>query len=168
MPENSSISDNRKFLYTLGGGLMVIGFLLFLCPFVFGIMSMRNGPGFNMASESRSAANAFGAAFVGFILLFIGGFIRGTAAKGLAGSGVILDPDQAREDLKPWNKAAGGMTSDILQEIPVVQKFENAIDRANTPTTSQPTKEVIKIRCQACKTLNDEDATFCKNCAVKL
>ena len=29
-------------------------------------------------------------------------------------------------------------------------------------------KEVIKVRCPSCKTLNDEDAKYCKKCGAQL
>jgi len=31
-----------------------------------------------------------------------------------------------------------------------------------------PTKEIVKIRCKECKSLNDEDVKLCKNCGKEL
>jgi hypothetical protein len=39
---------------------------------------------------------------------------------GLAGSGVVLDPERAREDLEPWARMAGGMMKDGLDEAGIV------------------------------------------------
>jgi uncharacterized paraquat-inducible protein A len=33
--------------------------------------------------------------------------------------------------------------------------------------TAVPTQKIM-VRCSSCKTLNDEDATFCSNCGIKL
>jgi len=72
----------RKLLYY--GGIVVtgIGFLLFLSNFL--------GSGISM-----------GAALGGMFLVAAGGFMRSIGAKGLAGSGVILDPERARKDVEP-------------------------------------------------------------------
>ena len=79
-------------------------------------------------------------------------------AKGAAGSGLLLDPDKAREDLKPFNEAKGGMINDVISNIDVVDKIANTYEK----------KEVIKIRCRSCESLNDEDAKFCKGCGKEL
>jgi hypothetical protein len=36
-------------------------------------------------------------------------------SRGLAGAGVVLDPQQARKDLEPWSRMAGGMAKDALE-----------------------------------------------------
>ena len=36
--------------------------------------------------------------------------------RGLAGSGVVLDPEKAREDVEPWSRMAGGVVKDALDE----------------------------------------------------
>ena len=55
----------------------------------------------------------------GMALLIIGGFVRGIGARGLAGSGVVLDPEQARRELEPYSRMAGGMVKDALDEADV-------------------------------------------------
>jgi hypothetical protein len=96
------------------------------------------------------------------ILLMIGGFMTNVGAKGWAGSGVILDPKQAREDLKPWSKMGGGMVQDVVEEVKLVQKIE---DRLDAPTAPPPQ---IKVRCRRCQALNDETARYCNQCASQL
>ncbi len=86
--------------------------------------------------------------------MVIGGIIQNVGAKGSAGSGMILDPDKAREDLKPYNEAMGGMLNDVISNVDVLD------DMIKKPEE----KEVIKIRCRNCQGLNDEDAKFCKSC----
>jgi len=39
---------------------------------------------------------------------------------------------------------------------------------AETQAGMEKPKEIIKIRCKNCKTLNDEDAKFCKKCGMKV
>ncbi len=135
------MENNRKFLYYLGNSLAVIGFILFFSVFLTGFLG-----GDNFDAIERSFANAP----IGMLLIIIGSIISSIGKRGLAGSGVILDPEKAREDLKPFSKQAGGMVSDALEEI----KFQN--------------KEVIKVRCPKCKHLNDESAKFCNNCGEEL
>ena len=48
-------------------------------------------------------------AIAGMGLLIVGGIVRGIGARGLAGSGVVLDPDKAHEELEPYSRMAGGM-----------------------------------------------------------
>jgi len=35
---------------------------------------------------------------------------------GAAGSGIVLDPERAREDVEPWARMAGGVVKDALDE----------------------------------------------------
>ena len=101
-----------------------------------------------MMGSSNPMANGF----IGFILIIIGQSISILGARGLAGSGLILDPKQAREDLKPYSSQVGGMINDALEEVDLLNE----------------SKEVIKVRCPSCKTLNDEDAKYCKKCGAQL
>ena len=74
-------------------------------------------------------------------------------ARGAAGSGILLDPDKAREDFKPYTEAAGGMINDVMENIDSIHHTEPS-----------ERKEVVRIRCLSCGTLNEEDAKFCKSC----
>jgi ribosomal protein L40E len=80
----------------------------------------------------------------------------GVGQRGLAGSGIVLDPNQARDDLKPWSQMAGGMLDDALSQSETVSKI------------THQKEEVIKIRCQKCGALNDEDAKYCDECGTKI
>ncbi|RYG61882.1 zinc ribbon domain-containing protein [bacterium] len=51
---------------------------------------------------------------------------------------------------------AGGMVNDALEQVDVVK------------SVSASGREVIKVRCPACRTLNDEDAKFCDECGKPL
>ncbi len=146
----SKIPQERKILYYVGMGMMILGFILFFSVF-FSTASLMNDP-------SSGRMPSFGNGITGFILIFIGAMIQKVGAKGAAGSGIILDPEKAREDLKPYNEAVGGIINDVISNVDVVDNMIKKTDE----------KEVIKIRCRNCQSLNDEDAKFCKNCGQSL
>ncbi len=143
---NKKISSNRKILYYAGMGLTIIGFILFISVF----FSVFTGLGFGSFDRYFGLFNN---AFIGMILMIAGSVLMNIGRRGLAGSGVILDPEKAREDLKPHTKAMGGMLNDALEEVDAIK-----------PKTT----EVIKIRCPKCHSLNDESAKFCAECGEKL
>ena len=135
--------------YYLGQGLMIIGLLMFASTFVTFIMHFGDFTNFNERAQS-DAMRGFG----GMALMFVGGIICGIGAKGLAGSGVKLDPQQAREDLEPYSRMAGGMLKD-------------AVDEAGIDLSREPIK-VIMLKCQSCGGLNQETAKFCQECGNKI
>ena len=100
----------------------------------------------------------FSNAVIGMVLIIAGSLIMTIGAKGAAGSGLLLDPEKAREDLKPFSESKGKMINDMISNIDVV-------DRISRP---QEEKEVIRIKCRSCGVLNDEDAKYCKGCAEEL
>lgn len=79
--------------------LIIIGFVTFV---VLGASSV------NSFGEGPSPRIGFFMFFGGMVLAAAGGFVQRTAARGLAGSGLVLDPDQARKDVEPWSRMAGG------------------------------------------------------------
>ena len=50
------------------------------------------------------------------------------------------------------------MLNDIITNIDVVEKL----------TKPYEVKEVIRDKCRSCRSLNDEDAKFCKGCGNEL
>lgn len=148
--KSNKISKNRLALFYIGSAIMVVGGILFALPFITIPLSLIND---NFDKAYTFIPVALGLAFVGFFLMIIGSSIRSLGKYGAAGSGVILDPEQAREDLRPHSKAAGGIIGDALEEVDIFKK---------------EAKTVVKIRCKECGTLNEEDATFCKGCGSKL
>ncbi len=145
----TKLSKKRKATYYIGIGLMILGFILFISVFFFGISSMSS-----MSMEMPPFQNAV----IGMILIIVGGIVMNIGVKGAAGSGLILDPEKAREDLKPFNEAKGEMINDVISNIDAVDQM----------TKQHGTKEVIKIKCRSCDSLNDEDARFCKGCGKEL
>ena len=147
----AKITRERKVAYYIGMGMMGIGFLLFISVF-FSAASHMNDP------FGGGINTSFSNAVIGMILMIAGSIVMNIGAKGTAGSGLLLDPDKAREDLKPFNEAKGGMINDVISNI-------DAIDQI---TNFNETTEVIKIKCRGCGGLNDEDARFCKACGKEL
>lgn len=143
------ISEERKTVYYSGMVLMVIGGLLFFSVFI--TSALNFGHFDNFADNARASAFR---SVIGMVLLIIGGFIRGIGARGLAGSGVVLDPEKAREELEPYSRMAGGMVKDVL-------------DEANVNLGGKPEK-IVMIKCQDCGKLNAEDAKFCQECGKKM
>jgi hypothetical protein len=147
----AKITKERKVTYYIGLGMMIIGFLLFISVFFFVANMMSNPMGIRSFPP-------FGNSVIGMILIIAGGIVSNIGARGAAGSGLILDPEQAREDLKPYTEATGGMINDVIRNIDIVDQI----------THTQEPKEIIKIKCRNCGAHNDEDAKFCKECGQEL
>ncbi len=147
----AKITKQRKATYYIGLGMTVLGFILFISVLFSAAMFMNNPFG---ASREPSFMNSV----LGMVLMIFGSFVSKIGAHGAAGSGILLDPEKAREDLKPFNEAKGGMINDVISNIDIADNF----------TKSSEEKEVIKIRCRNCGSLNDEDAKFCKSCGKEI
>ena len=143
------ISEKRKFAYYLGMGLMILGGILFASTFVTSAIHFGDFSNF----ESNAKSGMFGA-FGGMALLIIGGVVRRIGARGLAGSGVVLDPEKARQELEPYSRMAGGMVKD-------------ALDESNVNLGGKPEK-VVMVKCPACGKLNEADSKFCQECGRKI
>src|SRR4051812_2125058 len=91
------IPPERQKLYYAGMALAGVGFLLFLSVFVTAIANFGNFDDF--AGQARSEGfRAIG----GMVLMMAGAALMNVGAKGLAGSGVVLDPQRGRKDVEPW------------------------------------------------------------------
>ena len=144
------ISEGRKGAYYAGLALMIVGGLLFASTFV--TFATHFGDFTNFEGNMKSnALRAFG----GMALLIVGGIIRGIGARGLAGSGVVLDPERAREELEPYSRLAGGMVKD-------------ALDEADIDLGGGRSEKVVMVKCSSCGKLNEEDSKFCQECGRKL
>src|SRR5690606_4283984 len=102
--------------------------------------------------EFAEPLNWWFGAVIGVIVIAIGAFVRHLAARGIAGGGLILDPDRARRDLTPWAQTAGGLLKDALDES----------GRESEPATQ------VRVRCKPCGRLNEEDARYCSACGAAL
>ena len=122
---------------------------MFLSTFVTFAMNFGDFSNF----EANAKSDMF-RAIGGMVLLGMGAFIRGIGARGLAGSGVVLDPEKARDELEPYSRMAGGMVKDALDEADV--------------KLGGGSEKVVMIRCRSCQKLNEEDSKFCQECGEKI
>ncbi|MCF6464817.1 zinc ribbon domain-containing protein [Clostridium sp. Cult2] len=148
---SKKISKERKTLYYSGLGLMILGFVLFISTFFIDMT-----PDFFGGSSSFMARPV-----IGMICMIIGSILMNIGARGTAGSGLILNPEKAREDLKPYSTATGGIINDTLENIDLVKDMVKGKE-------TKEIKEIIKIKCKDCGALNDEDAKYCKSCGRAL
>ncbi len=109
-----TISSDRKASYYIGVVLMVVGFLTFGSVFVSAIANFGNFDDFTGQAKS-AGARAIG----GMAMIIIGGILMRIGARGLAGSGVVLDPEKARRDVEPWSRMTGGVVRDALDEAEI-------------------------------------------------
>lgn len=159
-PSSKQIPPERKNTYYFGMMLTGLGLLMFLSTFVSGCMNFGNQEIMQdhdkFTGHVRSQATL---AIGGMVLFFIGGIMMSIGASGWSGSGVVLDPEKARKDMEPWNRMAGGMVQDALSEVDVVKKLEERLE---------PSEPHVKVRCQQCRSLNDETAKFCNQCGAAI
>lgn len=113
MPQYN-ISPERQGLYYFGMALAGIGVLLFLSTFVTFIYHFGDFSDFDGRARSEGIR-----AFGGIICIGIGQFMMHLGRSGVAGSGLKLDPQEARRDLEPWSRMTGGMIKDTLDEVGV-------------------------------------------------
>lgn len=139
------ISDGRKAAYYAGWSLSAVGLLLFLSTFVTSALHFGDFNDFQARTSSTMLR-----AVAGMVLLMVGTGLRTVGARGLAGSGIVLNPRRARRDLEPYSRMVGGMAKDALDET--------GIDMSGQP------EQVVAVRCRACAALNPETANYCQKC----
>ncbi|MDZ4858079.1 MAG: SHOCT domain-containing protein [Candidatus Hydrogenedentes bacterium] len=122
---NRNVSEGRKAIYYIGGALSIIGVLTFFSVFISAASNF--GDFSNFAERGRSQ---FMRAIIGMGAMAAGGVLMGIGRAGLAGSGVVLDPERGRKDLEPWSRMSGGMLKDTLDEA--------GINLGNVGTASKP------------------------------
>lgn len=149
-----TIPPERKALYYGGLALMVIGVVMFVSVFFSASQSFGDFDGFK-----ERARNEMSRSLLGMGLVVVGGILVRIGARGLAGAGVLLDPEQARKDVEPWSRMAGGVAHDALSEVGVARTLEKRLD-------APPTQ--VKVRCRGCQALNEETARFCGQCGAAL
>ncbi len=144
------ISEGRKTAYYVGMIISIIGGILFGSVFLsFAMHFGEFDPG---ASFGKSIATR---GFGGMFLIILGSIIRSIGARGAAGSGIVLDPKKAREDLEPFTRMGGGMLKD-------------ALDEADIHLGKNTSEKVVMIKCRNCNKLNEEDSKFCQECGKPL
>src|SRR5687768_8458124 len=105
------IPPERKVVYYIGLGVAAAGFLAFISTFFSAAASF--GDFSNFTERTRSMATR---SVVGMVMMIGGGILAGIGRAGLAGSGIKLDPEEARRDVEPWSRMTGGVVKDALDE----------------------------------------------------
>lgn len=108
---NKQISARRKGIYYAGLWLGVLGGLSFGSVFV--SAALHFGDFSNFDEQARSMTMR---AVLGMGMMIAGSVVATVGLKGAAGSGVLLDPEKAREDIEPWSRMGGGVLKDALDE----------------------------------------------------
>ncbi len=121
MDEQNQISENRRILYYLGLILATGGYLLSFGSMGYAILHFSSHHTFN-------PQQIFVPFFIGMAAAIVGQVLKKVGARGVAGSGFRLDPERAREDLKPWTHMAGGILNDA--GIDLKSKSEKAAPAA--------------------------------------
>ena len=135
------VSAERKAAYYVGMALIALGLLVFVLSVFRTHEPFTEGPG-----------SPFARPLLGMALMIGGKILSRVGARGLAGSGVVLDPQRAREDLEPYARMAGGLAKDALDEAGL----------------ASATKQVVMLECAGCKRRNEADARFCSGCGRAL
>jgi hypothetical protein len=144
------ISKERQGIYYVGVGLFVLGGILFMSTFV--TFALHFGDFSNFHENARSDALR---SVLGMVFMIVGAGLAHIGSRGLAGSGVVLNPEEAREDLEPYARMAGGMLKD-------------ALDEAQVGVGSRSSEKTVMLKCRACGKLNNEDAKFCQECGIAM
>ena len=101
-------------MFYIGMVVGVIGFLLFISTFFSAASSV--GDFSNFEPRGRSLGTR---AVLGMVMMIAGGIMVRIGRMGLAGSGVKLDPEEARRDVEPWARMTGGVLKDALDEADI-------------------------------------------------
>lgn len=141
-----SVPRERLAAFYFGTGLMGLGLLIFLSS----LLAFGQGSALTSGSFSSRALG-------GVVLIAAGRLIRMLGQRGAAGSGLILDPEQARRDLEPFSRQGGGMLRDALDEA--------EIDLGRAIGGSEPQ---VMVRCLGCQTLNEDASKFCRECGAPI
>lgn len=117
------IPPERKTIYYAGLALTVVGVLCFFSTFVSAALHFGDFTDFE-----RRAGSAFLRAIAGMGMMIVGGILMRVGSAGLAGSGVKLDPEQARRDVEPWSRMTGGVVKDVLDEAGIKPGSASAVE----------------------------------------
>ncbi|NLV41527.1 MAG: SHOCT domain-containing protein [Candidatus Hydrogenedentes bacterium] len=109
--KRQNISPERKTVYYVGLTLIILGFLSFGSTFVSFITHFGDFTHMQVIAKSIMIR-----AFGGLGMMMVGMVLAGIGSRGLAGSGLVLDPQRAREDVEPWARMAGGVIKDAVEE----------------------------------------------------
>jgi len=105
------IPPERRAIFYVGLIVSVIGILSFLSTFLSFAAHFGDFTNFEQRGSSMMMR-----AVIGMVMMIAGGLLSGVGKAGLAGSGITLDTEQARRDVEPWSRMAGGVLKDAMDE----------------------------------------------------
>src|SRR5215469_12766856 len=111
MTPQRQVPPERKMLYYVGMVVTALGFLTWI--YVFISFASHFGDFSNFQERGRSM---IARAMVGILLIVGGSLLRRIGSMGVAGSGIKLDPEEARRDVEPWARMTGGVVKDAMDE----------------------------------------------------
>ncbi len=117
--QSRQVPGERRAIYYVGLVLVIVGFLLFFSVFISAGISMNAVSAPGMMAPDLNPGRFVIRAIAGIGLAILGAILMNIGSRGLAGSGVVLDPQRARKDLEPWSRMAGGMAKDALDEAEI-------------------------------------------------
>jgi len=98
--------------------------------------------------------------FLSVVSLLVGRGVMKWGRQGAAGAGYTLNPPQSVKDLEPMMRAQGQIIGQLVEEMkPILLSTSPGVD--SVPGATEPD---IKVRCGACRALNDEANVFCGQC----
>jgi hypothetical protein len=114
-----TISPERQSSHTIGLVLQGVGIVgVIVCFLGFAVGGMTATASFGREGHPIAWWIGF---FACGVLMAVGRGIRHVAARGVAGSGLVLDPERTRNDLEPWARVGGGLVKDALDEAGLVR-----------------------------------------------
>ena len=121
-PKQYDVQPWRKVVYYLGGAMVILGVVLFASVFSLSAQSF-SGAHLGAANDLLGGIGfgSFPLSFAGIFLVGLGRILQSVGRQGLAGSGIILSPQQEVDDAEPWNRAEGAQKQDRLEETPLMR-----------------------------------------------
>lgn len=105
------VSPERKVVFYIGMAVGIVGLLCFISTFFSAVSNFGDFTNFEQRGRSMGTR-----AVLGMVLMIAGGFLMLVGRMGLAGSGVKLDPEEARRDVEPLARMTGGVIKDAMDE----------------------------------------------------
>jgi len=153
---NRKLPTSRKRLYYIGMALIILGIILYI------VAAYRTHQSFSNSFNNpfpfiRSGRAKVHSPILGAILGIIGAIMMIIGRRGLSGTGIILSPEGERKDMEPWNRSKGRQIQDMLEETKLDELIGSKVE----------TQEVIRLKCQTCEALNNEESKFCDQCGAE-
>jgi len=111
MTPQRQVPPERKTIYYVGAAVGVIGFLCFISVFISGALHFGDFSNFEQHGRSEVIR-----AVLGMVMIMVGVFLTRIGRMCMAGSGIKLDPEEARRDVEPWARMTGGVVKDAIDE----------------------------------------------------